>query len=601
MPPAPVLGSGELSAEMGEVYALALLRDVPFETIAKGGAAPDPALGITADAAAIVGALARIPWFSSVDEDPRAEKRRLARLDGNDALTPRIAFRGSTKGAQAGPYLSQFMLVGNAGRENPGADGKVSATAASEAPGAYNIRAMLPVNVGFTELASVAPSDMEAMAEEKTRGPRKAREGFILYGTQEISQKIVSHRRHDDYMTDWAHWIDVQNGANLKDTDVYEQGGRFITTPRDLASYVHFDALYQAYLNACLIMLGYKVPFDRGLPEGTKRDGGLRGPRDAFATFGGPHVLSLVTEVASRALKLARRQKFNIHLRARPEAVAGLLTLAAHDEHAARLSPEAREALGRMQDDFAETRDEEGVGLLEMIEARNEHVNTGKGLTPPDGDWIEGGANHLLPMAFPEGSPMHPSYAAGHATVAGACVTVLKAFFDLYKADAPVHDVQSEWGETPFADLYGDTPEKRTDALGDTFTSGLFVPSENADKLEQLPREDASVTILGELDKLAANISIGRDMAGVHYYTDYYESLRMGERLAVSILQEQMLTYREPVKMSLTTFDGEQMRITGDGQGGTGGVRVEIAKQGTPILFRDWHQRGADGLDITTG
>ena len=25
---------------------------------------------------------------------------------------------------------------------------------------------------------------------------------------------------------------------------------------------------------------------------------------------------------------------------------------------------------------------------------------------------------------------MHPAYGAGHATVAGACVTILKAFFD---------------------------------------------------------------------------------------------------------------------------------------------------------------------------
>ena len=25
---------------------------------------------------------------------------------------------------------------------------------------------------------------------------------------------------------------------------------------------------------------------------------------------------------------------------------------------------------------------------------------------------------------------MHPSYGAGHATVAGACVTILKAYFD---------------------------------------------------------------------------------------------------------------------------------------------------------------------------
>ncbi len=30
-------------------------------------------------------------------------------------------------------------------------------------------------------------------------------------------------------------------------------------------------------------------------------------------------------------------------------------------------------------------------------------------------------SSYLLPQAFPEGSPLHPSYPAGHATVAGAC------------------------------------------------------------------------------------------------------------------------------------------------------------------------------------
>lgn len=38
--------------------------------------------------------------------------------------------------------------------------------------------------------------------------------------------------------------------------------------------------------------------------------------------------------------------------------------------------------------------------------------------------------SYLFPQAFPEGSPLHPSYGSGHATVAGACVTMLKAFFN---------------------------------------------------------------------------------------------------------------------------------------------------------------------------
>ena len=36
MPPAPELGGDELTAEMGEVYAQALLRDVPFTDITQG-------------------------------------------------------------------------------------------------------------------------------------------------------------------------------------------------------------------------------------------------------------------------------------------------------------------------------------------------------------------------------------------------------------------------------------------------------------------------------------------------------------------------------------------------------------------------------------
>ena len=38
--------------------------------------------------------------------------------------------------------------------------------------------------------------------------------------------------------------------------------------------------------------------------------------------------------------------------------------------------------------------------------------------------------SYLLPMAYPEGCPTHPAYPAGHATIAGACTTVLKAFFN---------------------------------------------------------------------------------------------------------------------------------------------------------------------------
>ncbi len=82
--------------------------------------------------------------------------------------------------------------------------------------------------------------------------------------------------------------------------------------------------------------------------------------------------------------------------------------------------------------------------------------------------------------AFPEGSPTHPAYGAAHATVAGACVTVLKAFFD------------------------------------ESFV--IPNPVEAAsDGLSLKPYTGPSLTVGGELNKLASNVAIGRNIAGVHW------------------------------------------------------------------------------------
>jgi hypothetical protein len=68
-------------------------------------------------------------------------------------------------------------------------------------------------------------------------------------------------------------------------------------------------------------------------------------------------------------------------------------------------------------------------------------------------------------------------------------------------------------------------------------------------------------TVSEELNKLASNISVGRGFAGVHYWTDYYEAILLGEKIAIGILEEQKLTYGENFFMSLTKFDGTSIRI----------------------------------------
>lgn len=548
MAPAPRVGSSELAAEMAEVYALAILRDVPFTEIATGG---DNKLcegggQSVRTSAQLVALLVDMPFYDGNDVTSSTplqtdnsglnsfeRNRRLARTGSlTGSLTPENVFRGSTAGAQAGPYISQFLLAG--------ANSLVGGTGSA---------------LGFPG----------------TQANFDAEDGFIPYGAQIVDQRVLTHKNCLDYMTDWTSWLDVQNGADLKAANLFEENRRFITTPRDLATYVHFDALYQAYLNACLILLGIGSPTSKGFPEKS-----LTGKRDAFATFGGPHILTLVTEVATRCLKTVRRQKFNYHRRARPEAMGGRLTLVCAGSKKALGC--AGEAFERMQDEIpqdlrqaiVEYNSEQNCDPMKAMRLVQcaDGVETPIGVSANDFDKC----NLLLPMAFPEGSPMHPAYGAGHATVAGGCVTMLKAFFEMYE-DC-------------------DSGTLRTLELGD---EDYFVPNNDGSNLQNVT--DTPLTIQGELDKLAANISIARNMAGVHYYSDYYDSLRMGERVAVGILLQQSPTYGDEVEMTFNSFDGDRISIYGEA-GSCPSLSIMNAS-GATVSPHDWWLRHTMGQEFS--
>jgi len=553
MAPAPRVGSSELAAEMAELYGLAILRDVPFTKICQGEgarlcASSEKPGQAELNADEIVKLLNSMPFYSgkdpvsstphNVDESGlnRFERqRRYARTQSAmGALMPETAFRGSTKGALTGPYISQFMLIGTKSLACSGGG-------RSSYPG---------LDASF---------DLQ--------------DGYIPYGSLIIDQRALTHKNCLDYMTDWCSWLDVQNGANFKGADLFEKSRRFITTPRDLATYVHFDALYEAYLNASLIMLNMGVPASRGFPEPSPS-----GHRDAFATFGGPHILTLVTEVATRCLKAVRRQKFNYHRRARPEAMGGRFSL---------LCLGLKDKLGCAGDAFEATFNEIPEPLRKAVMKHNNDQNVnmaamralecGRDKCYPKkiDDKAFAKCNLLLPMAFPEGSPMHPAYGAGHATVAGGCVTMLKAFFEMFE------DCNS-FSERELCDKDGKPI--------------VYVPNEDGSRLVKDEKFKGKLTIQGELDKLAANISIGRNMAGVHYYSDYYDSLRMGERIAVSILLEQAPAYGDAIETTFKSFDGDYITISGEA-GSCPSLSI-LDHQGNPVASRDWWLRHVAGEEL---
>jgi len=69
------------------------------------------------------------------------------------------------------------------------------------------------------------------------------------------------------------------------------------------------------------------------------------------------------------------------------------------------------------------------------------------------------------------------------------------------------------------------------------------------------------MTVGSELNKLAGNIAIGRNAAGVHWRTDYDQALLMGEEIAIRILQEQSILFNEGGGFMLTRFDGTCIKI----------------------------------------
>jgi membrane-associated phospholipid phosphatase len=311
-----------------------------------------------------------------------------------------------------------------------------------------------------------------------------------FFGANEINQRIQTvlgvGSGGQNYMTDFNSWLSVQNGVSPQNGDIIDPVFRYMRNGRDLGQWVHIDVLFQAYFQAFLVIAGSGVPADSGNPYSNSAT------QIGFGTFGGPHIATLLCEVSTRALKAVWNQKWFVHRRMRPEVFAERVDRRAY--HAANY-PVHQEILNS--------------------------VTTASRL----GGYLPAG-NAFLPQAFPEGSPTHPAYGAGHATVAGACVTILKAWFN-------------------------DNTVIQNPVVPDA-TGTSLVPYSGSENL----------TVGGELNKMAANVALGRNAAGVHWRSDATESMLLGEALAISILRDQKNGYNEQFNgFSLTKFDGTTITV----------------------------------------
>jgi hypothetical protein len=323
------------------------------------------------------------------------------------------------------------------------------------------------------------------------------------YGAQPLSQQYQTFQPAggggSDYMTAVSEYQLVANGGDSGRHLAFDPTFRFVRNGRDLSAYTHVDVLYQAYFTTFLVMSGIGVPLNPGNPYIGSRT------EKPFGTLGGPDAAGTLAEMATRALKAAWFHKWIVDLRMRPEEYGALVQANLTNAHP---MPQAAKALHK---------DVLNSAVLPILHAAN--------------------GSFLLPQAFPEGSPTHPCYPTGHGTVGGACITVLKFFFDCSQKIRPLLTAAGR---------------------------DVVLPSIDGLSLNTYTGADRDgLDINGELNKLAYNISFGHGIhAGIHFRSSTFWSIRLGEQVALSILQDRAKSYNEPFTINITKFDGTTATIS---------------------------------------
>jgi len=308
-------------------------------------------------------------------------------------------------------------------------------------------------------------------------------------GQQPISQQLVTYQPNVDYLTDPTSWALIQNGGSTGLQNQQDPQLRFAHNGRDLSAWTHIDMLYQGYFVAFLVLDAIGASANPGIPYSKSKT------QIGFGTFGAPHIAGMLGEVAYRALERSWFQKWFVHRRHRPESGGGIVHL-------------VKTGQGSSID-----------GSLNKNVLNSEAVESS----------FKKYGSYLLSQAFPEGSPTHPSYPTGHGVVAGACITILKFFFD-----------------------------------GNFVIPNPLVPAEDGLSLAPYTGSDRNqITVNSELNKLAHNVSFGHGIhAGIHWRSDTDVSMVLGEATAISCLQDQAETFNEKFTVHFTKLDGTTATIS---------------------------------------
>lgn len=435
----PTLSSCQGAAEMIEVYAHAIARDIPFVLYHESEE------------------IQRLLQPDCLNSRLVLCNLKNAPADCSHPFTSQTVFRGPTVGELDGPYISQLLLLKiKAGALTSSQDYLVPPTRN------YGMRHQVRVEWGINSTETI-----------------KIQNGEL---------NSIPNNIPGEYLTP-----------------------RYIYSGRALAEVVHNDAVYQLFYQAAMILAGLGAKPNPSWPVYQNQSG--------FVTNGGIACsLSCVADIAAYGLKHAWYWKWQHYRKLRPEVFA----LWIHNVKTGKVSNDCYEIASHLFNNK----------VLEYIKEINYQ-------------W-DGGCSYTLPLSYHEGSPTHPAYPAGHAVIAGACATILKMFYDSDQPWKSIKGVQS-------GSLSG--------------IPGAIVQADvNGKNLIEYDFPVDEITVGGEINKLASNVTIGRDWAGVHYRSDGIQGMYLGEKIAIYYMRDLLSTMVEKkmgteMKMEFRKFNGKMCVI----------------------------------------
>ena len=335
-------------------------------------------------------------------------------------------------------------------------------------------------------------------------------------GVGNFSYEPVGPTDAGDYGVTETRFLQIQEGLEPGEgvlpaqiqTNTGAGNGKYMFNGRQLGSTVHVDLVFQHFYEAAAILLNAKVGVGGQIQVGPKVGNFLGGP--VLTT-------TMLSEVSRHALRAAWVQKWRKHLRLRPEAMAGRIVA----------EMEGNLPVGTVDSNIFNIQDAGGNSIINLVSTHNSSPT----LLPEQGE-----AKPWLPLQYAEGSPTHPAYPAGHATIAGACATILKIMF-----------ANPAWSSLGLGEKQANDDGSATEAYSGS-DKDLAAPG------------DSGTTVHGEIDKLAHNVALGRDFAGVHYRSD--SELALGEKVAIQYYKDQKTLFNEEVDLvEFVGFDGETIRV----------------------------------------